>query len=184
MIPEKTTAAPLLLRGTLGVTEFVNMDVIAQGISAFDPERAALAAGKVMLTRLRELARQRASFAFETTLASRSFAPWIADLIEAGYRFHLVYLWLPSAGLAVRRVASRVRMGGHDVPEETIRRRYRKGLANFFHLYRPLSTTWRMYDNSHPTGPRLVATGKGKAPIVVQDEATWAQIRRSLNDEG
>ena len=100
----KSTAAPELLQGELAVTEFVNADVIARGLSAFDPDRAAIAAGRVMLTRLDELARQRESFAFETTLASRSFAPWLRDLRASGYAVHLFFLWLSSADLAVQRV--------------------------------------------------------------------------------
>ena len=94
-----------------------------------------------MLARLEELAQQRVSFAFETTLASRTLAPRISKLVEGGYRFHLVFLWLPNADLAVTRVANRVRSGGYDVPAETIRRRYAAGLRNFFSLYQPLSTT-------------------------------------------
>ena len=105
------------------MSEFVDADVIARGISAFDPERAAFAAGRVMLARVRALAGQRVSFGFETTLASRSFAPWIATLKRAGYEVHLVFLALPAAEVAVRRVAERVRMGGHSVPETTVRRR-------------------------------------------------------------
>ena len=88
----KSTAAPALLQGALGVTEFVNADAIARGLSAFDAERAALPAGRVMLRRLRDLARQRVSFAFETTLASRSFAPWLAELKRDGYSIHIVFL--------------------------------------------------------------------------------------------
>jgi predicted ABC-type ATPase len=110
----KSTTAPALLQGALGVTEFVNADDIARGLSAFNVEGAALAAGRVMLARLRELARQRISFAFETTLASRSFAGWLADLKRNGYSVHIVFLWLPSAEFAVLRVADRVRMGGHS----------------------------------------------------------------------
>ncbi len=138
----KSTSAPSILKDALGVDEFVNADVIAQGLSGFEPERVGLAAGRIMLARLRELARQRSSFAFETTLASRSFAPWIADLTRTGYQFHLVFLWLPHPDIAVARVAARVRDGGHDVPEETVRRRYEAGLTNFFRLYQPMATTW------------------------------------------
>jgi len=98
---EKSTLAPRLLKGALGVSEFVDADVIAGGISGFDPERAAFAAGRVMLTRVRALAEQRVSFAFETTLASRSFAPWIVRLKRAGYEVHLVFLALPAAEVAV-----------------------------------------------------------------------------------
>ena len=144
----KSSLAPSLLRGQLAVSEFVNADVIAQGLSGFNPESVALAAGRVMLNRLHELGRQRVSFAFETTLASRTFVPWLSGLIATGYDFHLVFLWLPAPELAVARVADRVRGGGHRVPEETVRRRYRVGLKNFFRLYRPRTNSWRFYDNS------------------------------------
>ena len=178
----KSTTAPALLKGALGVTEFVNPDVIAQGLSAFEPERVALAAGRVMLTRMRDLARRRANFAFETTLASRRFAPWLAGLRRSGYLVHLIFLWLPSADLAVERVADRVRMGGHTVPEDTIRRRYAAGLRNFFTLYRPLATTWRIYDTSPVPPPRLVAWGEGLTTIVA-DERAWKQIVRRVGRE-
>jgi len=105
----KSTAAPELLQEELAVSEFVNADVIARGLSAFDPDRAAMAAGRVMLARLNELARQRESFAFETTLASRSFAPWLRDLRASGYAVHLLFLWLSSPELAVARRPSRSR---------------------------------------------------------------------------
>lgn len=96
----KSTAAPALLQGALAVNEFVNADVIARGLSAFDPDAAAIAAGRVMLTRMRELAAHHTSFAFETTLASRTFAPWLRELRTSGYDIHLVFLWLSSAELA------------------------------------------------------------------------------------
>src|ERR1051325_2348674 len=101
----KSTAAPEILHGVLKVTEFVNADVIARGLSAFAPESVALKAGKLMLLRLRELAEQRRDFGFETTLASRSFAPWVAELKKYGYKFHLFFLWLPNPEASVARVA-------------------------------------------------------------------------------
>ena len=110
----KSTAAPALLRETLGVTEFVNADVIAQGLSAFEPKRVAFAAGRIMLARLQELAQQGANFAFETTLSSKSFSRWTRQLMQTGYQFHLVFLWLSSADMAVQRVADRVRHRGGD----------------------------------------------------------------------
>lgn len=119
----KSTAAPSLLRDELAVEEFVNADTIASGLSAFRPESVALTAGRLMLERIRQLAAGRASFAFETTLASRSFAPWIVEVRRLGYHVHLMFLVLESANLAASRVAERVRMGGHAVPEPTIRRR-------------------------------------------------------------
>ena len=179
----KSTAAPALLKGALGVAEFVNPDVIAQGLSAFGPDRLGLAAGRIMLTRLRELARQRVDFAFETTLASRRFAPWLADLRRSGFSVHLLFLWLPSADLAVERVAERVHMGGHAVPEEIIRRRYPSGLQNFFALYRPLATTWRADDASRADRPRLITRGKGDKVTRTTEEQTWALITRGAERE-
>lgn len=180
----KSTAAPALLKGTLGVMEFVNPDIIAQGLSAFASERAALSAGRIMLTRLRELARQRVNFAFETTLASRRFAPWLDDLRRSGYLVHLLFLWLPSADLAVERVAVRVRAGGHAVPEATVRRRYSAGLWNFFALYQPLAHTWRFYDASRAAPPRLIAMGEGSQVTRVADTPAWARIRRGVAHAG
>jgi predicted ABC-type ATPase len=136
----KSTTAEQLLVGALQVMEFVNADTIARGLSAFKPETAAVEAGRIMLNRLRYLATQRADFAFETTLSSRSFAPWVADLRAKGYAFHLFFPWLPTPDAAIARVAQRVRAGGHDVPTETVRRRYHRRLSNFFRLYRP----WRL----------------------------------------
>jgi predicted ABC-type ATPase len=173
----KTTIAPRFLKGKLGVSEFVNADLIAGGLSVFDPQLAAMAAGRVMLARLKELAARRADFAFETTLASRSFAPWIAELMDSGYRFHLVFLWLSSPDLAAARVSDRVRMGGHGVPEATIRRRYRAGLRNFFSLYSPLATTWEMMDNSMRRTRRMIAAGHGKVTDQVGDPDAWTRIQ-------
>ena len=106
-----------------------------------------------MLRRLKALANQRASFAFESTLASRSFAPWIAGLRSEGYEFALLYLWLPSPDHAVARVAERVKLCGHDVPEAVIRRRYVGELRNSFQLYQPMADMWRFYDNSRSATP-------------------------------
>jgi predicted ABC-type ATPase len=173
----KSTCAPAILKNALGVDEFVNADVIARGLSGFEPDRAAMAAGRIMLTRLRDLARERKSFAFETTLASRSFAPWLADLIQTGYQFHLVFLWLPSPDMAVARVAARVSEGGHDVPEETIRRRFEAGLSNFFGLYQPMATSWGFWDNSLESGLTFMASGAGKATLKTRDQANWERVK-------
>jgi len=179
----KSTTAPFLLKGTLKVTEFVNADLIAQGLSGFQPEGAAFHAGRVMLERIHYLANKRVNFAFETTLASRTFAPWIAELKKIGYDFHLIFLYLPSEDFAVARVAERVRMGGHNVPEETIRRRYRAGLKNFIHIYKQLSDFWRFYDNSLSTGPQLIASGAIEQPDDIWNIETWGKIMRQYEHE-
>jgi predicted ABC-type ATPase len=174
----KTTAAPFLLQRAWGVTEFVNADFIAQGISVFNPGAAAMEAGRVMLKRLHELAEKRVDFAFETTLASRSFAPWIVKLMAVGYEFHLNYLWIPSADLAVTRVAERVSLGGHDVPDDVVRRRYENGLRNFFRVYAPLARHWHLYDNRRADGPRPVAEGSGRETTEVAVADIWELVQK------
>jgi predicted ABC-type ATPase len=146
----KSTLAPFLLRDMFGILEFVNADSIALGLSAFQPDKVAFEAGRIMLKRLNYLSEQRVSFAFESTLATRSYAPWIKRLQQQGYIFQLLFLWLQSPDLAVERVKERVRMGGHNIPEETIRRRYQKGLQNFFDLYRGLAETWGVCQRPRP----------------------------------
>lgn len=178
----KSTSAPAVLNGALGVTEFVNADIIAQGLSAFNPERAAFQAGRVMLERLQQLADDRENFAFETTLASKTFAPWIKRLKAEGYAFHLFYLWLPSPEFAVARVAERVKVGGHHVPDDTVRRRYRSGLANFFGRYMPLADTWYLYDNSQEAEPQLIATHDGISGVFVKNRVLWEQIQERVDD--
>lgn len=171
----KSTAGPTLIRKTLGVTRFVDADMIARGLDPKAPARAAIRAGRVMLRRLRELAAKRVSFAFETTLASRTFAPWIESLINDGWRFQLVFLWLPSPELAVARVRDRVRAGGHHVPEEVVRRRYEAGLRNFFGLYQPLASRWRVYDNTVDPAP-IIAAGTGRRTTEVRFPEIWKRI--------
>lgn len=174
----KSTSAPFLLRDALGISEFVNADTIAQGLSAFDPEGAAFAAGRVMLKRLNELARARATFAFETTLASRSFAPWLRRQQRQGYRVHVVFLWLPSAEFAIQRVKERVRLGGHFVPDETVKRRYKVGLRNFFELYQPLANSWTFYESTKLL-PELIASKTYSRERQVENLALWKEIEET-----
>jgi len=171
----KTTISRRVLSDTLGITEFVNADMIAQGLSAFEPERAAIAAGRVMLTHLRELAARRASFAFESTLASRTFAPWLRGLIASGYELHILYVSLASPSLAVQRVKGRVKRGGHGVPDEIVRRRFVRSARNLFDLYLPLAATWRLYDNSGPT-LRVVAERRRDNIERILDEAAMGNL--------
>jgi predicted ABC-type ATPase len=178
----KSTVCEEVAYRWIGVRHYVNADVIARGLSAFGFDDVALDAGKVMLNRVRQLAEERADFGFETTLASRSFAPWLAELVQSGYAFHLVYLWLPTEDAAIERVAGRVRKGGHGIPEETIRRRYHAGLKNFFHLYQPLATTWQMYDNSKRWSPRsLIAVGAQQQVVYLNQPEVWDRLVREYS---
>lgn len=174
----KTTAAPALLKSTIEVSDFVNADVIAQGLSFFRPEDAELQAGRIMLSRLKDLANQNENFAFETTLASRTFASWIGKLCNNGYLFHLFYLWLPSEDFAIQRVEKRVQMGGHNVPEETIRRRYHRGLKNFFELYSPIAHNWYFF-NGATSMPKLIAYGQEHHEKKITHPSMWKRLKES-----
>jgi predicted ABC-type ATPase len=171
----KSTAARTMLPAFLDCVEFVNADDIARGLSAFRPESVALLAGRMMLKRLDELARQRVDFAFETTLSSRSFAPWLRERQAEGFDVHLLYLWLPSPDLAVARVAARVQAGGHGLAETDIRRRYWRGKDNFLELFMPLANTWEVYDNSE-SEPRLVAFGGQTESMTITVSEIWQRL--------
>jgi predicted ABC-type ATPase/GNAT superfamily N-acetyltransferase len=174
----KTTAARTILAEELRVLTFVNADVIAQGLAGFDPNNVALEAGRIMLARLQELAAARANFAFETTLAGRTNASWLKQLRQQGYVVHLVYFWLASADLAVARVAARVRLGGHSVQEATIRQRYVRSVRNFFTVYQPLLSTWKVYDNTDPNICEVIAEGNDPGLCDVLRSEIWESMRR------
>ena len=177
----KSTSSKHLLRD-LGIPQYVNADKIAEGLSQLEPDKAALQAGRFMLSHIKELARRKDNFAFETTLASRSFAPWIKKLCDDGYQFHLIYLWLPNEDFAVKRVENRVKMNGHNVPEDVIRRRYHAGIRNFFSLYKQLAKTWYFIDNSLKN-PQLIAFGNGKKDAVVENPKLWQHIREVYDEK-
>ena len=134
-----------------------------------------------MLKRIKELGQAKASFAFETTLATRSYAPWLKRLRAEGYNVHLVFLWLPSDDAAVARVAERVRAGGHDVPEFIVRRRYRAGLQNLFRLYIPLADSWLLIDNSMTGQSDCIATGGPHGAVQIDQPSTWQAIQHEFD---
>jgi predicted ABC-type ATPase len=154
----KTTFAREFLPREADCPDFINVDLIAAGLSPFDPDRAALRAGRLMLQEIHRRVQAGESFAFETTLSGRNYARAIPRWREAGYYVKLIFLSLPTADLAVARVAARAAQGGHNVPEEVIRRRFDAGWRNFDRLYRGLVNRWVLYDNSESV-PRRVAAG-------------------------
>jgi predicted ABC-type ATPase len=160
----------------------VNADMIAQGLSPFAPETAALRAGRLVLERIGELSRKRVDFGVETTLSGRSYAPLFQRLRKEGYRIYLFFLWLPQVDTALARVADRVRRGGHDVPEADIRRRYGRGLRNFVEVYRPLLEGWILFDNTGET-PIRIATGEGDR-LDVRDAARYARFLEGAKADG
>jgi len=165
----KTTFATDYLPDFVYCREFVNADLIAAGLSPFAPETQAMRAGRLLLTRIRELAEARQDFGFETTLAGRSYVNTITGLRRSGYHVVLLFLWLPSAEMAVERVANRVRQRGHDIPEATIRRRYKAGLLNFFRMYAAIVDSWILYDGSQ-LPPSSIASRSGAVVKAHQPE--------------
>lgn len=166
----KSTSAPELLSGVRKVAEFVNADVIQKERCVSEIEAA-----RLTLARLTDLADAGKDMAFETTLASHMLLPGIQRMQNAGYRFHLFFFWLPSADMAVHRVASRVASGGHDIPEHVIRRRYERGLENFFNHYMPAADTWVLMNNTaHPGTP--IASRDVGGSVVVEDNGLWNRL--------
>ena len=176
----KTTASKEILSTVLKIPTFVNADIIARGLNGLNPEGVAIRAGRIMLQQLDDLAAAKEDFAFETTLAARTYASWLGDLRVAGYEVYLYYYWLSSPDLAIQRIASRVQSGGHFVPDATVRQRYSRSVRNFFDLYRQHADYWEVYDNSY--GQReLIAIGSTDDEII-GDEASWDIFKRSAND--
>jgi len=154
----KTTFAREFLPTDAGVIHFVNADLIASGLSPLRPELAAVSGARIFLAELNRLARARVDFAFETTLSGLIYLRRLKAWKAAGYRIEITYLRLPSPALALRRIAARVRQGGHNVPPADVVRRFTRGWNNFQQFYRPLADLWAIYDNSGET-PRLVQRG-------------------------
>jgi predicted ABC-type ATPase len=151
----KTTFAREFLPKDAGVVHFVNVDLIAAGLSPLQPEAAMVSAGRIFLAELDRLARARVDFAFETTLSGLFYRTRLRRWKEQGYRVEIVFLKLPSSRLALKRIAARVRQGGHDVPKADVLRRFIRGWENFQNQYRPLADAWAVFDNSQST-PRLL----------------------------
>lgn len=170
----KTTYALEYLTKVVACMEFVNSDLIAQGLSPFNVDSVQLEAGRLMLKRLRELARNKADFAFETTFSGRSLAIFIEELRSAGYWIELYYLWIPSVHFSKNRVKHRVKAGGHDIPDEAIKRRFGKSLKNLINLYLPLVDVAFIVDNSGVAA--LVAEKKSSGKIDVVKSDVWSSI--------
>jgi predicted ABC-type ATPase len=144
----KTTFARQYLPHDARILRFVNADLIAAGLSPLAPQRAALAAARVMLAEIDRLTAARVDFAFESTLSGRTYATRLVHLRAAGYHIDIIFLRVKSNRLALQRIAARVKQGGHPVPKADVLRRFARGWANFETVYRPLADCWSVYDNS------------------------------------
>ena len=154
----KTTFAREFLLRETGVIHFVNADLIAGGLSPFRPELAARQAGRLVLMELTRLAKARKDLAFESTLSGRTYLRLLTGWKTTGYQITIVFLSLTSPQLALQRIASRVRQGGHDIPRADVLRRFQRSWDNYHTLYRPLARTWSVYDNSG-NAPKLLEEG-------------------------
>ncbi len=171
----KTTASFTILPEILNVHEFVNADEIARGLSPFQPEKVAFEAGRIMLHRMDELIEKKVDFAFETTLATRSYLSKIKLARKRGYRVILVFFWLDSLDLAIERVKLRVSEGGHNIKEPVIKRRYLRGLENLFRLYLDQVDEWMVIDNSQEKH-ELMASGIKGSDRYISDWEKWTSF--------
>lgn len=165
----KTTFAKEFLPDYVNCPNFVNADLIALGLAPFEPRAAAIKAGKLVLQQIHDFSRQDIDFAFETTLSGKSYATLFNELKKKGYGLHLFFLWVPSPELAIARIKDRVSEGGHNIPAEDVRRRFTRGIRNFFSLYEPLVDSWILFDNSKAK-PVLIAKRKnGRVEAIDED---------------
>ena len=178
----KTTASFTVLPEMLNCDEFINADEIARGLSPLNPERAAIEAGRLMLTKIDKLISSNSDFAFETTLATKSYTNTIQKAKLHGYEVTLVYFWLDSVELATSRVRTRVLEGGHNIPEDVIKRRYFSGAKNLFKLYIPICDYWMIFDNSaSPT--ELIAEGYPNGEIEVANRRKLEILKSQDHDK-
>src|ERR1035437_683136 len=174
----KTTFATEFLPRFANCRNFINADLIARGLSPFDPDAGMLRAGRTVLERIAEFTEAGSDFAFETALSGRSYVPLLRGVKKAGFRLHMFYLWIPSPDLALLRIRDRVESGGHDVPARIVRRRFGRTLGNLFTLYRPLLDTLHFFDNSS-AAPRLVFKDES-GQTTIGDAALYAELRRQF----
>ncbi len=173
----KTTASYTVLPEILNCKEFVNADEIARGLSPFNPESVAIEAGRLMLQRIEFLLEKDTSFSIETTLSTKSYINLVRRAQEKGFSVRILFFWLNSPELAIRRVAERVAKGGHNIPEPIIRRRYTAGLKNLFNLFMDQVDYWDIYDNSDYPRKQIACGGKN-AKTIINEDFLFNQLKR------
>ena len=172
----KTTASFTVLPEMLNCREFVNADQIAAGLSPFNPEGVAIQAGRLMIDRIIHLLKEGTTFAFETTLSTRSYVKLIQQAQRRGYFVTLLFFSLTTPEQAVKRVAKRVSQGGHNIPIDVIYRRYRAGLSNLFNLYIPVVDHWALYDNSVCPTSKIASGSLGKGALI-ENTPLWEEFK-------
>lgn len=177
----KTTASFTILPKILNCDEFVNADEIARGLSPFKPERAGIQAGRLMLERIKYLIEKDQNFAFETTLSTRSYKNLVIEAQNKGYNVTLIFFHLKSEDLAVKRVETRVKEGGHDITEEIIRRRYKNGLKNFFNIFKNLVNEWMFIENSGEPYTLIAQKFQGQEKIYIN--GLWNTLKQKYYEQ-
>jgi predicted ABC-type ATPase len=173
----KTTFAREFLPYYAHCPNFVNSDLIAQGLAPFSPEKANIKAGKLVLEQIHDYARQQLDFAFETTLAGKTYFSMLSKFKENGYKLHLFFLWIPDTKLAIARINSRVAKGGHNVPAEDVKRRFKRSIYNLFNLYLPLLDSWILFDN---TGIQPLPIAEGiNQQVIIFNQILFEKIKQS-----
>ena len=178
----KTTASFTILPEVLNCKEFINADEIAKGLSPFQPESVAMQAGRIMLARMDELLQKGETFAFETTLATKSYKQKIEWAQANGYEVTLLFFWLDSPNMAKKRVAQRVAEGGHSIPSQTIERRYHNGIANLFAIYIDMVDICYIFDNSEGERTPIAKKYKGGKEIIYNTDL-YNQMKNSYEKE-
>jgi len=177
----KTTLSYTILPEIFECNEFVNADEIAKGISPFNPEKVGIKAGRLMLERIRELINQEDPFAFETTLATKSYKGLVESAKANGFEVILLFLTLDSTSLAIERVKARVAEGGHNIPHDVIIRRFHNGLNNLFNIYLPVVDKWILVDNSTEKF-EFIAEGS-TSQVIIKSESKWVQLNDEYNGD-
>lgn len=178
----KTTSSQTILPEILDCKEFVNADYIAAGLSPFQPDTAAIAAGRIMLERIKDLINLNVTFAIETTLSSKTLKFQIESAKNKGYEIVLLYFWLKSPELAIERICERVLKGGHLIGDEIVKRRYYRGLRNLFEIFIPLSDYWTIIDNT-TTNPVTVVEKDLENYLKILDEKLYNYIKELANEQ-
>ena len=165
----KTTFAREFLPKYAQCSNFINADLIAMGLSPFKPAQVQLTAGKILLKQVDDMLHNRKDFAFESTLAGKTYVRLIKEAKALGYTVHIYYLWIPSADLAKERIKQRVKQGGHHVPSVDVDRRYPRSLSHFLDVYGPMVDSWEIFDNAEGE-PRVIAKRDEKSLMIVDEE--------------
>jgi predicted ABC-type ATPase len=173
----KTTFAREFLPNYAHCPNFINSDLIAQGLAPFSPEKANIKAGKLVLEQIHDYAKQQIDFAFETTLAGKTYFSMLRKFKENGYKLHLFFLWIPDTKLAIARINNRVAKGGHDVPVQDVKRRFKRSIYNLFNLYMPILDFWILFNNTS-IQPLPIAKGINQQ-VIIFDQILFEKIKQS-----